>query len=146
MSESFSAFGFWVHKPLGPRKSGIPDSVEMPAPVSATIRRDCSIQSRAAWICLLICSFYKNQSVAEPQPKPNIHYGDTESRRKNRGNTKSKAKTKLPREQPRSQRKFRGEWKSMKIFVKGKISKVSNTEDWTWFGFGAISENRNFFN
>src|SRR5437870_4581891 len=39
MFESFSAFGFFVHTPCGPRKSGIPDSVEMPAPVTATTRR-----------------------------------------------------------------------------------------------------------
>src|SRR5882762_689606 len=38
MSESFSALGFFVHTPCGPRKSGIPDSVEMPAPVSTTTR------------------------------------------------------------------------------------------------------------
>src|ERR1035441_6453460 len=47
MSESFSAFGFRVHKPWGPLKSGIPDSVEMPAPVNATTRRDCSTHSPA---------------------------------------------------------------------------------------------------
>src|ERR1039457_6475252 len=45
--ESFSVFGFRVHKPWGPRKSGIPDSVEMPAPVNATTRRDCSTHSPA---------------------------------------------------------------------------------------------------
>src|ERR1035438_2661607 len=50
MSESFSAFGFRVHKPWGPRKSGIPDSVEMPAPVNATTRRDCSTHSPASCI------------------------------------------------------------------------------------------------
>src|ERR1017187_4242886 len=38
MLESFSAVGFFVHTPCGPRKSGIPDSVEMPAPVSTTTR------------------------------------------------------------------------------------------------------------
>src|SRR3954466_6160013 len=40
MFESRSALGFFVHTPLGPRKSGMPDSVEMPAPVSATMRVD----------------------------------------------------------------------------------------------------------
>ena len=35
----FSAAGFLVHTPLGPRKSGMPDSVEMPAPVSTTTWR-----------------------------------------------------------------------------------------------------------
>ena len=35
----FSAAGFFVHTPCGPRKSGMPDSVEMPAPVRITIAR-----------------------------------------------------------------------------------------------------------
>ena len=34
----FSAPGFLVHTPCGPRKSGMPESVEMPAPVSTTTR------------------------------------------------------------------------------------------------------------
>src|SRR5262249_15670358 len=46
MVASFSASGFFVQTPWGPRKSGIPDSVEMPAPVSATIRRAAAIQPR----------------------------------------------------------------------------------------------------
>src|SRR5713226_1714647 len=46
MSESFSALGFLVHRPCGPRKSGMPDSVEMPAPVNATTRLAWSIQPR----------------------------------------------------------------------------------------------------
>ena len=33
----FSAAGFFVHTPCGPRKSGMPDSVEIPAPVRITI-------------------------------------------------------------------------------------------------------------
>ncbi len=33
-----SALGSRVHRPSGPRKSGMPDSVEMPAPVRHTIR------------------------------------------------------------------------------------------------------------
>src|SRR6267378_2784912 len=37
MLESFSACGSFVHTPCGPRKSGIPDSVEMPAPVRITM-------------------------------------------------------------------------------------------------------------
>jgi hypothetical protein len=44
MFESFSASGFFVHTPCGPRKSGMPDSVEMPAPVSTTMRDASSIQ------------------------------------------------------------------------------------------------------
>jgi hypothetical protein len=50
MSESFSAVGFFVHTPLGPRKSGMPESVEMPAPVSATTRLADAIHSRT---CLM---------------------------------------------------------------------------------------------
>src|SRR5262249_29983440 len=42
----FSASGLRVQRPCGPRKSGMPESVEMPAPVSATIRRAASIQPR----------------------------------------------------------------------------------------------------
>src|SRR3990172_11896300 len=48
MSESFSAFGFFVHTPCGPRKSGIPESVEMPAPVSTTTLRALSTQPRTS--------------------------------------------------------------------------------------------------
>src|SRR5260221_8104618 len=36
MFAAFSAAGSLVQTPFGPRKSGIPDSVEMPAPVSTT--------------------------------------------------------------------------------------------------------------
>src|SRR3954454_1268843 len=38
MLEIFSACGSFVHTPCGPRKSGMPESVEMPAPVRATTR------------------------------------------------------------------------------------------------------------
>src|SRR5689334_8918237 len=38
MFDIFSATGFLVHTPCGPRKSGMPESVEMPAPVSTTTR------------------------------------------------------------------------------------------------------------
>src|SRR6266404_2283262 len=44
MLESFSASGFWVHTPCGPRKSGMPESVEMPAPVRTTMRRAAATQ------------------------------------------------------------------------------------------------------
>src|SRR5688500_10310844 len=46
MLDIFSASGFFVHTPCGPRKSGMPESVEMPAPVSTTTRRASSIQRR----------------------------------------------------------------------------------------------------
>ena len=36
--DSFSAAGFVVQIPDGPRKSGMPESVEIPAPVSAARR------------------------------------------------------------------------------------------------------------
>src|SRR5258706_7684148 len=46
MLESFSACGSFVHTPWGPRKSGIPDSVEIPAPVRTTMRFASSTQPR----------------------------------------------------------------------------------------------------
>jgi hypothetical protein len=42
-----SAFGFLVQTPFGPLKSGMPDSVEIPAPVKATIRADAETRRRA---------------------------------------------------------------------------------------------------
>src|SRR6185436_11457168 len=48
MLESFSASGFLVHTPCGPRKSGMPESVEMPAPVSTTTRWAAPIHSRTS--------------------------------------------------------------------------------------------------
>src|SRR4029453_654854 len=48
MLESFSALGSLVQTPCGPRKSGMPDSVEMPAPVRTTTRADASTQRRAS--------------------------------------------------------------------------------------------------
>src|SRR5262245_65178163 len=50
MLDIFSATGFLVHRPCGPRQSGIPESVEMPAPVSATMRRASSTHARTAEI------------------------------------------------------------------------------------------------
>src|SRR6266849_6196992 len=46
MLESFSACGSFVHSPCGPRKSGIPDSVEIPAPVRITMCLASSTQVR----------------------------------------------------------------------------------------------------
>src|SRR3954447_16210085 len=48
MFESFSALGSFVQTPCGPRKSGMPDSVEMPAPVSATMRVAAATQRRTS--------------------------------------------------------------------------------------------------
>ena len=42
------ADGSLVHRPFGPRKSGIPESVEMPAPVSTTTRRAAVTRRRAS--------------------------------------------------------------------------------------------------
>src|ERR1051325_4416897 len=42
-----SALGSFVQTPCGPRKSGMPDSVEMPAPVSATMRAAPATSCRA---------------------------------------------------------------------------------------------------
>jgi len=74
-----------------------------------------------------------NRSVAKLTTKPKYsprRHGDTE---KSRGKNKVKSKYKIKiREQPRTQRiakKIPGEWKSLKIFGKGKIFKVSNTEE-----------------
>src|SRR5437763_2764252 len=50
MSESFSASGSRVHTPFGPRKSGMPDSVDMPAPVRTTTRLADSTHSRTVVI------------------------------------------------------------------------------------------------
>src|SRR3954463_16276284 len=49
MLESFSALGSFVQTPCGPRKSGIPDSVEMPAPVRTTTRDESSTQRPTSW-------------------------------------------------------------------------------------------------
>ena len=50
MVAAFSASGSLVHTPFGPLKSGMPESVEMPAPVSTTIRwaRPTSALARAS--------------------------------------------------------------------------------------------------
>src|SRR5947199_10216027 len=45
-----SAPGFLVHTPSGPRKSGIPESVEIPAPVRTTTRLAASIHPRTTSI------------------------------------------------------------------------------------------------
>ena len=47
MFDAFSASGFFVHMPLGPRKSGIPLSVDIPAPVRTVILLAWSIRSFA---------------------------------------------------------------------------------------------------
>src|SRR3954471_14804882 len=49
MLESFSALGSFVQTPCGPRKSGIPDSVEIPAPVRTTTCDESSTQRLTSW-------------------------------------------------------------------------------------------------
>src|SRR5258705_10034098 len=46
MLDIFSASGLRVQRPCGPRKSGMPESVEMPAPLRTTIFEADSIQPR----------------------------------------------------------------------------------------------------
>src|SRR5437762_5657493 len=66
MFDSRSAFGFLVQTPFGPRKSGMPDSVEMPAPVSATIRTDEETNRRAVARRSLIASVYSGYNSSIP--------------------------------------------------------------------------------
>jgi hypothetical protein len=47
MLDIFSAAGLRVQTPCGPRKSGIPESVEIPAPLNTSTRLAASIQPRA---------------------------------------------------------------------------------------------------
>src|SRR3954465_6827430 len=58
MFESFSASGSRVHNPLGPRKSGMPDSVEMPAPDKTTTRFADSSQPRTVSMLTVMAEFY----------------------------------------------------------------------------------------
>ena len=54
MSDAFSVAGSRVHNPFGPRKSGMPLSVEIPAPVSTITALAVSISDAAAatWIAV----------------------------------------------------------------------------------------------
>src|ERR1043165_7537007 len=69
MFESFSAPGFLVQMPCGPRKSGMPDSVEMPAPVSTTIwsaaRRRAA--GRSSCSASAIARRYAERGAARPE-------------------------------------------------------------------------------
>src|ERR1700738_5107155 len=67
MLERRSAFGFVVHTPCGPRKSGMPDSVEMPAPVSATTRAEASTQADTTSILSLTAG--RRSSLFLPAPR-----------------------------------------------------------------------------
>src|SRR4029077_288396 len=63
MFERRSAFGSLVHTPCGPRKSGMPDSVEIPAPVRATTRAAPSSQDRTSSIASRMTSSGHNQAT-----------------------------------------------------------------------------------
>src|SRR2546426_7655074 len=67
MFDSLSAFGSLVQTPCGPRKSGMPDSVEIPAPVNATIRLDPSTQPRTLWMSWVIGSNARPDNSRFPQ-------------------------------------------------------------------------------
>jgi hypothetical protein len=49
MCTSFIDSGFVVHTPFGPRKSGIPDSVLIPAPVSTAILSAAATCAATRW-------------------------------------------------------------------------------------------------
>src|SRR3954452_8242377 len=65
MFDSFSAFGSFVQTPCGPRKSGMPDSVEMPAPVRATMRVAAASQPRTSWTRVSITFFVPGELYCE---------------------------------------------------------------------------------
>src|SRR3954470_13671300 len=69
MCESFSASGFFVQTPCGPRKSAMPDSVEMPAPVSTTMRDASSIQ-RLTMALTFVSTDMKVHESHSPRPLP----------------------------------------------------------------------------
>src|SRR5688572_6805155 len=73
MLDIFSASGFFVHRPCGPRKSGIPESVEMPAPVNTTTlsaawtnARARAVRSRSTDFILMIPNLKNLIGVATP--------------------------------------------------------------------------------
>src|SRR5687768_4883308 len=66
MFDSLSALGFFVQIPCGPRKSGTPDSVEMPAPVNATMRVDEDTQLRTRSIWFATSSVYTRRMSLTP--------------------------------------------------------------------------------
>src|SRR4030088_744445 len=70
MSDSRAAFGLRVHTPFGPRKSGMPDSVEMPAPVSATMRVEADTRRQAAATRSLIAPVYAGRQPSPARASP----------------------------------------------------------------------------
>src|SRR5215468_3538531 len=83
MVDIFSASGFLVHTPCGPRKSGMPESVEMPAPVSTTTRRASSIQAVAAWrrsrlmVGRIVLNFGRGVEAPQTSREPGRRSGTT---------------------------------------------------------------------
>src|SRR5581483_3712830 len=73
MLESFSASGFLVHTPCGPRKSGMPESVEMPAPVRTTIRWALATQLLTAASKLRHLDLAAAARAAERRQRPLRH-------------------------------------------------------------------------
>src|ERR1044072_131547 len=74
MLESFSACGSFVHTPCGPRKSGIPDSVEMPAPGRITMRLASATHARTEAIGgsgeLIFCLVSRHCAPAHEETAP----------------------------------------------------------------------------
>src|SRR5215211_754035 len=65
MFDNRSAFGSRVHTPCGPRKSGMPESVEMPAPVSATTRCAASTHDRTCAVISAVMTHSNLRRVIE---------------------------------------------------------------------------------
>src|SRR5438552_16213348 len=68
MFDIFSASGFLVHTPCGPRKSGIPESVLMPAPVRTATRSAWAIQLATSAIRLPRSEGGKSAVMAYAEP------------------------------------------------------------------------------
>src|SRR2546429_5481 len=71
MLDIFSATRFLGHNPRGPRKSGMPGTVEMPAPVSATMRLDALEGVKAEFSHYT--AFADLYDAMRPQGTPKIH-------------------------------------------------------------------------
>src|SRR6185503_4516943 len=79
MLDIFSASGFFVHSPCGPRKSGMPESVEMPAPVRTTTLEADSIQPRTASVLVVMAALqlrYLDLAAAGHAGKRSLRHHD----------------------------------------------------------------------
>src|SRR6266446_5962386 len=72
MFDRRSAFGSFVQTPCGPRKSGMPESVEMPAPVNATIRLDAPTHLQTIPIASLMSSSQDAPELQKLTWAPNL--------------------------------------------------------------------------